>query len=291
MRDFDYLEPATVAEASQLLADFGDDARAFAGGTALLLAMRQRMLVPTHLISLAGIDRLRGITVDEAGWLKIGAMTRHAEIATSPLVNQRLPMLARMAGELANPQIRNQGTLGGNLCYGDPSTDPPTCLIALGAEVVIGGIEGERRLPVEEFLVDYFVTALEPGELVVEVLIPPRPEGEVGCHRRHRRTAAEHRPLVNFAFTATVDGQLCRDVRIVIGACVPVAGRVARAEALLASAPVDLALIDAVATAVSEDIDALADARCDPDYRREIARLITRRTLASALGLAKGETE
>lgn len=288
MHDFDFIEPATVEEAGGLLAQLDDDGRAFAGGTALLLAMRQRMLAPTTLVSLGRIERLRGIDLDSEGRLRIGAMTRHSEIARSALVRTHAPLLASVAGELANPQIRNQGTIGGNLCYGDPSTDPPSCLIALGAELAIGGVNGERRLPVEDFMVDYFVTALEPGELLLEVIVPPAPADGLARYARHRRTAAEHRPLVNLALAVRHDNRRCSEARLVVGACVPIAGRLPRAEALLCSRPVDLALAGEVAERVAEDIEAVSDSKTTDDYRRTITRVIARRTICEAFGLTQG---
>src|SRR5690606_21145622 len=170
MRDFNYLEPDSVEEASRLLAKLEDEeVRLIAGGTALILTLRQRMLRPEHLVSLAKIDRMRGIDYDATKGLRIGAFSRHADIASSVLVQQHYPVLALMAGQVANPQVRNQGTLGGNLCYGDPSTDPPSCLLALDASVVLGSSRGERVLPLNAFLVDYFETALEPDEILLEV--------------------------------------------------------------------------------------------------------------------------
>jgi CO/xanthine dehydrogenase FAD-binding subunit len=170
-----------------------------AGGTALMLAMRQRMLAPTHLISVAKIERLHGIDFDAAQGLRIGALARHSDVARSPLVRQHASVLASMATRVANPQVRNQGTMGGNLCYGDPSTDPPGCLMALDAQVVLGSARGERVLSMQEFLLDYFVTALEPDELVLEIRVPPLAAGTTGVYTRYLRTAAEHRPLVSVA--------------------------------------------------------------------------------------------
>lgn len=206
MREFDFLEPTSVDEASRMLADLGDEARVIAGGTALMLGMRQRMLAPTHLVSMANIARLRGIDRDDQGGLRIGALTRHADVARSQLIQQTVPVLAYMAARVANPQVRNQGTLGGNLCYADPSTDPPGCLMALGAQVVLGGARGERVLSMEEFLVDYYVTALEPDEILLEIRVPAMASDAVGRYSRYLRTAAEHRPLVNVALVARRDG-------------------------------------------------------------------------------------
>ena len=202
MRDFDFLEPATVHEASHMLADLGDDCRAIAGGTALMLGVRQRMLTPTHLVSLARLPQLRGIEFDAKNGLRIGALSRHADVANSPLVQQHYPVLASMASRVANPQVRNQGTIGGNLCYADPSTDPPGCLMALGAQVVLGSSRGERVLSIEEFLVDYYVTALESDEIVTEIRVPPPVAGTDGVYSRFLRTPAEHRPLASVALVA-----------------------------------------------------------------------------------------
>ena len=222
MREFDFLEPTSVEEASRLLADLGEDVRVIAGGTALMLAMRQRMLAPTHLISVARIERLRGIDFDPVRGLRLGALARHSDIARSPLVRQHAPVLASMAARVANPQVRNQGTIGGNLCYADPSTDPPGCLMALGARVVLGSARGERELSIDEFLLDYFVTALEPDELVLEIFVPPLTAGTQGVYTRYLRTAAEHRPLVSVALVARREGTRCHAPRLVVGASTPI---------------------------------------------------------------------
>jgi carbon-monoxide dehydrogenase medium subunit len=197
MHDFEFLEPATVAEASRLLAELGEDGRVIAGGTALMLGMRQRMLAPTHLVSLARIGALRGLDFDPVRGLRLGALVRHAELAASPLVLCHYPVLAGMAQRMANPQVRNQGTVGGNLCYADPSTDPPGCLMALGAQIVLASVRGERVLDIEDFLVDYYATALEGDEIVSEIRVPPMGDGadlRRGVYTRFLRTAAEHRP-------------------------------------------------------------------------------------------------
>ena len=285
MRDFDFLEPATVHEASHMLADLGDDCRAIAGGTALMLGMRQRMLTPTHLVSLARLPQLRGIGFDAKNGLRIGALARHADVAASPLVRQHVPVLASMAARVANPQVRNQGTIGGNLCYADPSTDPPGCLMALGAQVVLGSSRGERVLSVEEFLVDYYVTALEPDEIVVEIRVPPLAAGTDGVYSRFLRTAAEHRPLASVAFVARRDGLLCREARIAVGASTPIPVRLRRAEAFLEGRSIDERTVHEAADIVAADIDPVSDARGSADFRREMVRVVARRTVAGLFGL------
>lgn len=289
MREFDYLEPASVEEASHMLADVGEDARVIAGGTALMLAMRQRMLAPTHLISVARIERLRGIAVDARLGLRIGALARHSDIARSPLVRAHAPVLASMAARVANPQVRNQGTLGGNLCYADPSTDPPGCLMALDAQVVLGSARGERVLTMEEFLVDYYVTALQPDELVVEIRVPPQPGGSEGAYTRFLRTAAEHRPLASVALVVRRNGALCHEARLAIGASVPIPARIRRAEAFLAGRRITPAVAAEVADIVAQDIEPVSDLRGSAGHRRDMVRAMARRTVAELFGLSIDE--
>jgi len=290
MRDFEYLEPTSVAEASRLLAALEDDeVRVMAGGTALMLTMRQRMVQPSHVISMARIDRLQGIEFDPQQGLRIGALTRHADLAASPVVQRHYPMLASMAERVANPQVRNQGTLGGNLCYGDPSTDPPSCLLALDAAVVLGSTRGERCMPLDEFIVDYFETALEPDEILVEVRIPPLPPGVKGIYSRFLRTAAEHRPLVSVALVAGLDGGGCHDVRIAVGASTPIPCRMKNAEAMLQGRRVDAALAAQAADLVAQDIEPLSDSRGSAEFRRDMVRVVVRRTICELFELSIDE--
>lgn len=286
MRDFEFLQPTSVAEASRMLADHGEDARLMAGGTALMLVMRQRMLTPTHIVSAARLSQLRGIDFDPQRGLRIGALERHSDIARAALVQQHYPMLAAMAAQVANPQVRNQGTLGGNLCYGDPSTDPPGCLLALGAEVLLASARGERVLPLEAFLVDFYLTALEPDELVVEVRVPAPRADERGAYTRFRRTAAEHRPLASISLVARAEGSLCREARLVVGASVPVPRRLQRAEEFLRGKTITTDVAAEAADLVAADMAAISDARGSEAYRRDMVRVSARRTIADLFGLA-----
>ncbi|HSV84847.1 MAG TPA: xanthine dehydrogenase family protein subunit M [Ramlibacter sp.] len=285
MRDFEFLQPRSVAEASRTLADLGDDCRLMAGGTALMLVMRQRMVAPTHVVSAAKIEALRGISFDPRSGLRIGALVKHNELARSEVVQRHYPVLAAMAAQVANPQVRNQGTLGGNLCYADPATDPPGCLLAHGAQVVLGSARGERVLTIEEFLVDYYVTAIEPDELVVEIRVPAPLPDAAGAYTRFLRTAAEHRPLVSVALMTRREGALCREAKLVIGASVPVPGRVTRAEEFLRGKQVTASIAAQAADIVAEDIEPISDIRGNADFRRAMARVVARRTIAGLFGL------
>lgn len=291
MRDFEFLEPTTVAEASRMLADYGDECRVMAGGTALMLAMRQRMVMPSHVISVARIASLQGIGFDPQRGLRIGASSRHCDIAQSPAVRQHYPMIAGMAARLANVQVRNQGTIAGNLCYADPATDPPTCLMALDAQIVLGSTRGERVMTLEAFLVDYYVTALEPDEIVVEIRVPAPPADFAGRYTRYLRTAAEHRPLVNVAVATRRSGAVCSEARLVVGASTPIPCRVPRAEAFLVGKPVTPHVVAQTAAIVATDIEPLSDQRGSANFRREMVRVITERTLAGLFDLKMPEQE
>ena len=285
MREFDFVEPCSVAEASQMLAEYGDDARIIAGGSALMLAMRQRMLAPTHLISVARLPRLHGIDFDPHQGLRIGAMSRHIDVARSELVKAHAPVLARMAAQVANPQVRNQGTIGGNLCYADPSTDPPGCLMALDASVVLGSTRGERVLSMEEFLVDYYTTAMQSDELLLEIRVPLQAPGTQGEYTRFLRTAAEHRPLVSVALVVQREGQICHQARLAVGASTPIPTRLRRAEDCLRGKTVNAHLASEVASIVAEDIQPVSDLRGSSEFRRAMVRTVTRRTVATLFGI------
>lgn len=286
MRDFDFLEPTSVVEASRMLANLGDNCRAMAGGTALMLALRQRMLAPTHIVSLGRLDALRGIDFDPQQGMRIGALSCHSDVARSAAVQQHYPMLARMATTMANPQVRNQGTLGGNLCYADPATDPPSCLMALDAQLVLGSAQGERVLSMQQFLVDYFLTALRPDELMVEIRLPlPKPD-HAGSTTRFRRTAAEHRPLINLALLLRRTGKTCHTARLVVGASTAIPVRMARAELFLEGRIVTPDVAAEAASIVAADIEPLSDQRGSADYRRDMVRVVARRGISALFGLS-----
>lgn len=284
VRDFEFLEPATVHDASVMLAEHGDDCRVIAGGTALILALRQRMVNSTHLISIGQIQRARGIAYEEGVGLRIGALTMHAEVAASPVVRKCCPMLADMASHVANPQVRNQGTIGGNLCYADPATDPPSSLMALDARLVLASVRGERIMAVEDFLVDYYTTALEPDEILTEIQVPPVTH-TAGKHVRHLRTAAEHRPMINVAMTVRQNGRRCEDVRLVVGATTPVPARVKTGEEFLRGKSVTADVAAEAAHIVSDSIKPISDMRGSEDYRRRVVRTVVRRTICEMFGL------
>jgi carbon-monoxide dehydrogenase medium subunit len=283
VRSFVLLEPGSPQEASRMIADNGEDSRLLAGGTALLLAMRQRLVTPSHLIHIGALQALQGIDYDQRNGLRIGALVRHAEVAASPTVQKHYPMLASMAGKLANPQIRNMGTLGGNLCYADPATDPPVCLIALGARLVAVAARGERVIGLDEFYAGYYETTLQPDEVVTRIEVPPLPANARGVYTRFLRTAAEHRPLVGLGVLAHCDADVISEIRIAIGASTPTPVRARKAETFLRQKRIAADTIQEAARIAAAEIEPIADFRGSADYRREMVRVVTNRTLESAL--------
>jgi carbon-monoxide dehydrogenase medium subunit len=282
LRDFVFLEPTSAAEAGRMLIDSGEGSRLYAGGTALMLAMRQRVISPSHIVFLGGVPSLRGIELQKDGSLRIGALVTHSELAASAVVATRYPMLAAMARRVANPQIRNQGTLGGNLSYADPASDPPGCLIALGASVRVAGRDGLRDIPLDEFYTDYYETALQVGDVVTEIHVPPMAADERGAYTRLLRTSADHRPIVNVAVVVRRQGKLCHAARIVVGASVAVPTRLTAVEQFLQGKRISEELLAETAVLIDESVQPISDFRGSAEYRREVIRAGVRRAIAAA---------
>lgn len=286
MRDFALLEPRSPEEASRMLADHGEGANVLAGGTAILLAMRQRMVTPSHVVYLGGVPGLEGIDYDDTEGLRIGALTRISALSTSKVITARYPMMASLAKRMANPQVRNAATLGGNLCYGDPALDPPTCLLALDARVTAVGPGGERSIDLTDFFEDYFSTTLRPDEVVTRIVVPPLPVDTVGAYTRFVRTPAEHRPLIGLAVVARHEAGICEDARIAIGASTPIPVRARRAEQFLEGKKVTRDVIEEAAEIAAADITPLSDLRGAADYRRDMVRVVLSRSAAAVFGLS-----
>jgi carbon-monoxide dehydrogenase medium subunit len=238
------------------------------------------------VVYLGGVQGLNRIEYDERSGLRIGALARHADLADAAVVQARYPMLAAMAGQVANPQIRKMGTLGGNLCYADPATDPPTCLMALGARVVVVGPEGERTIQLEDFFTDYYQTALRPDEVVTQILVPPLAPHTAGAYTRFLKTPAEHRPLVGVGVVARREAGVWRDARITIGASVPIPVRARRAEEFLEGKSVTRDVLEEAADIAAADITPVSDFRGTEEYRRDMVRIVVRRTAAAVFAVS-----
>ncbi|MEZ4502324.1 MAG: xanthine dehydrogenase family protein subunit M [Dehalococcoidia bacterium] len=288
MHDFAMHQPSTLAEALALLDEHGYDARPIAGGTALVLLMKQSLALPEHLVNLdavADADGLRGVRL-EADGLHIGALTRHREVETSAVVREFAPLLADVYARVATVRIRNAATVGGGLAHADPSQDPPAALLALDARVEVASTGGTRTLPLEELFVDYYESALEPGELITEFVVPRPAWGSRGAYLKFLPRTEDDYATVAAAALGRIEGGVCRDVRVGLIAVGPTPVRARAVEEALEGEAASLEAVRRASEAVVDVVDPLDDVRGSAAYKRDMAVVFTRRALERALGLA-----
>ena len=220
------IQPVSVQEASQALTEFGDKAKIYAGGAELLLLLRNGLLDVEILVDLKKIERLHSVTL-ESGLLRIGACVTHRELESNPLVREHAPAFAYAESQVANIRVRNQGTLGGNLAFNDPHSDPGTVLLVHNASVTLGNAKGERCLALDDFFVDMYATALEAGELLLEAEIPSLPTGMTSAYLRLHRY---QRPTLGVAVAVRIDNDKIAKARLAVGCVGPKAQRLVELE-------------------------------------------------------------
>jgi len=288
MNAFEYAAPRTLDEALAVLREHGDEARVIAGGTALVTMMRQRLVSPGYLVSLREIPGLGRIEVANGG-VRIGALVTHREVETSPLVRERIPVLAETFRRVASVRIRDMATVGGALAHADPNQDPPVTLIALGSRVEIRGAGGGRELPVEDFFRDYYESALEPGEVVTGVVVPQLPAASGAAYVKFLPRTADDYATVAVAAIVTLesDGERCRAARIALGSVGVTPLRARAAEALLAGQRLGAGLLQAAGESVKGAVDPLSDHRGSAAYKREMAAVMVGRALSQAWEAAR----
>ena len=287
---FALARPAGVSEAIAAFALAGGDAAWYAGGTELLQVMKMGLARFGTLIDLKGLPELRGIAVDADGTLVIGAAVTHREVERSPVARREMPGLVALEAHVANVRVRNQGTIGGNLCFAEPHSDPAAFLLACDARLQLRGPIGARWLPIEAFFVEPFVTAREADEILVSIAIPGRALTE---GRAYEKAKFRERPAVSIAVRVRVGGDAIEAAEVAVGSMTEVPLRVPAAAAALVGAPVEPgALAEAVAagaTALAE-LDATDDLDGGPDYKRHLAGVLlgraTRAAVAEAVGRA-----
>lgn len=282
---FDYAAPATVADAVALLDRHQGEAKVLAGGQSLLPLLNMRLARPALLVDIARIAALDHIR-DEDGWLAVGAMTRQRAVEHSELVRRRHPLLHAAVCHIAHPQNRNQGTVGGSLAHADPAAELPAVALALDAELRAVGPAGERRIAAAEFFVSYLSTVLDPAEVLTEVRFPPLPPGSgwalVELARRHGDFA-----LTGVVARLTIERGRCAAAQLVLFGVGATPVRARRAEALLTGDVLGAPRFEQAAQAASAEIDEpLSDVHASAAYRRDLARVLTRRALADAAARA-----
>lgn len=285
MRDFYFHTPSSLDDAFALLTEHGEDARPMAGGTALVVLMKQSLVNAEHIVSLDRVPGLDSIRVDGDD-LRIGGLVRHRDLETSAAVRGFAPFLCDVYRRVATVRIRNMATVGGGLAHADPAQDPPPGFMTLDARVRLVSRTGERVVPVDEFFTDYYETVIQPGELLTEVIVPrPSPAAKFVYLKFLPRTEDDYATVAVAARAETQDG-VCRNLRVALAAAGPTPIRARAVEQALEGKSVTPAAVREAAEAVADEVDPLDDFRGSPEYKRDMAVVFTRRALERVLGLA-----
>lgn len=280
LRKFTIHQPKTIAEASHMIAEFGEKGRLYAGGTELLLAMKHDLLRYQHLVDVKTIPDLNNIEIKN-GALIIGGTTTHRAIERSALVRQHLPVLAAMAANVANIRVRASGTLGGNLCFAEPHSDPATLLTALGASVHVQGKSATRSLALDKLITGAYETSLGGDELLAQVEIPLSAKSQRAAYLKFQ---LKERPTLGLALVLDLDGDTIKKASAVVGSVSAVPTQSTQANDLLigARSQVERHLSDA-AEALAEAADPVDDLEGGADYKRHLIGVFLRRAFTKAL--------
>lgn len=279
---FDYLRPRTTEELAAALAEHGADAKLFAGGTDLIVLMRDKLVRPKYVIDIKGIEELRELSWNERRGLTIGAAVTLNELIASEVVRGRFGALWKAAGTLADPTIRNRATLVGNICNASPAADTAPALLVLDAEVEVVSVKGERVIPIQEFFRGVKLTALERGEFVRAVRVPNPPEGAKGDYLKWGRTRGEDLAVVGVAGLAVNSGK--KLVRIALSSVAPTPLLVPEVEGIFEGGGSVEEQMDKAASVVVEKISPISDVRASKEYRLHMAGVLTKQILKRLLG-------
>ena len=285
LKPFEYFEPETIEEATQILSEYGERAQLLAGGVDLVPKLRRRMLAPECMVSLLripGLDYIKG----NGDGLKFGPLTSIRSLELSPLIQKDYLALYEAAHHRASVQVKTTGTAVGNLCVATPASDIAVALFALGACLRIAGASSERTIPIEDFFLGVGQTALQPGEMVAEVLVPCPAAGTGQAFLKLVRTTADI-AKVNTAVSLTVAGGVCQDARVALGSVAPTVIRAGKAEEIFKGKAIDEKIIEEAATAAAEETKTITDIRSTAEYRREMSRVLVKRATNKALERAK----
>jgi aerobic carbon-monoxide dehydrogenase medium subunit len=283
VRNFDYLEPTTVAEACALLKQHAGEAKVFAGGSHLTILMKQGLYQPKALVNIKKIPELKGISYEKEG-LRIGALVTHRELEMSAFMREKFPVLCNAEREVANIRVRNMGTVGGNLASGEPLTDLAQIFIALDGKVMITGPNGQRTIPVEELFLDFYTTSLAEDEILTQVVLPPLPSHSGIEYIRFSSSSVVDKPSAGVAVRLTLDrgGETIQIARIVLGCVGATPVRARKAEALLTGKKLTTELAEEAGSIASQECSPTSDLRGSEQYKRAIVRTLVKRAAAKA---------
>ena len=282
MRNFDYLEPTSVAEACVLLKQHAGEAKVFAGGSHLTILMKQGLYQPKALVNIKKIPELKVLKFDAKEGLMIGALVTHRELETSALVREKLPVLCEAESEVANIRVRSMGTVGGNLASGEPLTDLAQIFISLDGKLRIAGTTGQRTLAVEELFIDFYTTSLAEDEIITKVVVPPLPRQSGIEYIRFSSSSVVDKPSAGVAVRLTLNEEDVQVARIVLGCVGPTPVRAVKAEALVLGKKLTAALIAEAGAMASRECSPSTDLRGSEQYKRAIVGTLVRRALKAA---------
>jgi len=279
---FEYLRPKTLPEAVAMLQQHGDDAKILSGGQSLIPMMKLRLARPSHLID---INRVTGLSYikEEGGFLKIGGLTREADLEASDLIRKKYPLLLDTATVIADPQVRNMATVGGNLAHGDPANDHPATMMALRAQVVVTGAKGERVIPIDDFFVTLFTTALQHDEILTEIRVPVPPPKSSGAYFKLERKVGDFATAATAVQLTLDDKGAVQQIGIGLTNAGPTPIRAKAAEDALRSKKPDAALINQASQLAMDAADPSADLRGPAEYKKGLIKELTKRALTRAL--------
>jgi len=281
-QSFHYEAPDTLAEAISLLQKYGDEAKILSGGHSLIPMMKLRFATPEYLIDINDIPGLSHIK-EEGGVLKIGALTREAEVEHSDLLKKHFPIFGDVTKLIADPQVRNRGTLGGNLAHGDAANDHPAVMLALNATVIATGPDGERAIPIDEFFFGFYMTALQPDEILTEIQIPVPEENTGNAYHKLERKVGDY-ATAGVAVQLTLDESgNCTAAGIGLTNVNPTPLRAARSEQALLGKPITEASIAEAAQYASEDCSPSSDLRGSEEYKRAMVAVLVKRMIHKAV--------
>jgi aerobic carbon-monoxide dehydrogenase medium subunit len=278
---FDYIAARSLDEAISLLAQHKDDAKILAGGHSLLPAMKLRLMQPRVLVDLSRIKDLSYIR-EEAGQIRIGAMTTHFQVEISDLLRRACPLLPETATHLGDMQVRNKGTIGGSLAHSDPAADWPAAILALDAELIVRGAKGDRTIKAADFFVEMLTTALQPGEVLREIRIPAAKGKTAQAYVKVRHPASGF-AVVGVAVNLTIDAGKCQSAAIGITGVSPKAYRASKVEGALKGGALDGKTLAAASAHAADGVDVNSDLYASAEYRKQLAAVYTRRALELAI--------
>jgi aerobic carbon-monoxide dehydrogenase medium subunit len=280
---FEYVRPSSVDEAVSALNEAGEDAKVLAGGQSLIPVLRLRLAYPTTVVDVGRIDAMRGVH-DDGDAIVIGAMTTHHDVMHDPLVNEHASLIARATATVADPQVRHRGTFGGALAHADPAGDLGACALALECEFVASGPGGERRIPAADFFQDYLTTALSPDEVLTSIRVPKLGAGWSAHYEKFNRVAQAWSIVAVAALVKRSNGSIA-DARIGLTNMGSTPLRATAVESALAGADASADAVGAAAEHAAEGTNAPSDLSGAADYRRHLARVLTKRAVLSAAGV------